>query len=373
MVTIASLVFSVTVLTLTVASQQLGPRLLEWFMSDRANQFILSYFVSLFVFSLLSIGVIRTGDDPYNAYLPVMTAILLTVFGIVFLIFFVHRAANSIQSDNVIARTSERLRFGIEQYLAREGDRNEGLQVPDERATVYSVESRTTGYVQAIGESALAGLAEDSDVLIRVRCEPGDFILKETVLADIEGLGGKEVSAVADELAGKIREQVVTGPKRTPNQDVVFGLRGLVEIAARALSPGINDPYTAITCIDYLTAGLALLVRQGIKPPVLLDDEGLPRLVASRPTLDLLLQTAFSDIRQQGKEHEQVLRRLVQALAALAKCSDNRDYLQDLQNHLSLMRTAIASAPIEDQAKQALEELAVQTASTIGGRSARSE
>ena len=122
MMTIASLVFSMTVLTLTVASQQMGPRLLEWFMGDRVNQALMSYFVSLFVFALLAIGATgSTGQsDTLEAgasYVSVVTAIVLTVVGIIALIIFVHRTAKSIQTDSAISRTAAQLLTAIRESL----------------------------------------------------------------------------------------------------------------------------------------------------------------------------------------------------------------------------------------------------------------
>ena len=347
MITIASLVFSMTLLTLTVASQQLGPRLIEWFMTDRVNQVVLGYFISLFVFTLLSIGAVDGGIEEYVPYATVLVAILATVVSLVLLVIYVHRAATSIQTDTVIASTGGALVTTLQDALEANEDSSLERPEPILIGGHVDVASVTSGYVQAVDYEALIGLAVEQDCVVEMRCRPGRFVLQGAALARIWHASNLDTCE-------PFREPFVLGPKRTATQDVEFALRGLVEIALRALSPGINDPFTAVACVDYLTAAVRQAMACPEPPRVLGDDLGVARVLVDRITLEELMATAYQPIGDAGHDNTLIQQRLLQALDSLINFASGHRDKQLVLDHLQRIGNTINRGIAEPLAKEAL-------------------
>jgi uncharacterized membrane protein len=317
MITVASLVFSMTLVTLTLASSQLGPRLITRFMRDTINQVVLGTFLATFVYALVVLETVsQTGPEPFVPHLSITLGLLLTLVSLLWLIFFIHHVAVSIQADSVIAEVNDELSRAIANPFPQVQVSGTGpLETPflDHLAEPPGVvQSLKSGYVQAIDGRALLRRATAEDLLVKVEQRPGDFVIAGTPLLRVWPR-----ERLSDELAVTLREPIVIGRQRTPTQDIDFAVSALVEIALRALSPGINDPQTAMACIDRLAESLAELMRQPEPPALVPDGDGALRLMVTPASFETVAGIAFNPIREAARGNARVLRRLADVLTSL--------------------------------------------------------
>jgi uncharacterized membrane protein len=316
MITVAGVVFSVTVVILSLTSQQFGPRILRTFIRDRSNQFVLGSFVATFVFCLLVLRTVRgtSSDTDFVPYISVTLGIALAIVSIGVLIFFVHHAAASIQSSNIVAAISVELDAAIDRlYPERIGRAasEDAFAIPKTDDFVI-IPSRVAGYVQTIDAAKLLKIMSDHGLLAVILTEPGAFVCYGSSLAAVYGKGHTR------QIGTKVSEAFVIGEERTATQDVDFLFRQLTEIAVRALSPGINDPFTAIECLDRLTAGFRRLAEREQPSPVRRDDRGEARVIAPPQSFARMARLSLGSIRHYGQAHEEVLRALLHSIAGIA-------------------------------------------------------
>ncbi|MCB9945882.1 MAG: DUF2254 domain-containing protein [Geminicoccaceae bacterium] len=330
MMTIASLVFSITLMTLTLASQQLGSRLIEWFMNNRLTQLVLGSYIALFVYTLLSIGSVSDNDTGFNSHITVVAAICATVANLILLVIYIHRAALHIQTDTVISASGNQLNESIESRFKTIGQHAQVEVKPYLEGEPVTICATDAGYVQTIDIGALLDLATKHEGFIKVERQAGDFVVEGVPLARIWGCGDEALEKIEDNVRGNF----VFGPKRTAAQDIQFALRGLVEIALRALSPGINDPHTALACIDYIGSALVKLMTGPVDPKMLPDDKGIARLALSGPSLDDYADTGFNPIRHAGADNPLVLGRLADVQLMLLSLSDDEEECMLWKRHL---------------------------------------
>ena len=262
-ITVVGVVFSITILALTLASQQFGPRMMRNFVRDIGNQVTLGVFVGTFVYSVLALGSIDSVSKAFVPYLSTSVAEALLLVDLGVLIYFIHHIAKSIQLPEVIAGIADDLMESIDaefpdrcrwEERARCAARARASPFPncstliEERGAV--VPSQVSGYIQYVGYSQLIAIATRTDSVVRLEHRPGHFLATGRPLAMVWPRGA------APEVAQALSKAHVTGPHRTLVQDPVFAIDQLVEIAIRALSAAVNDTFTALTCIDWLSAGL---------------------------------------------------------------------------------------------------------------------
>lgn len=318
MITVSGVVFSIMIVALTLASSQLGPRLLRNFMRDLGNQVTLGTFIATFVYCLLVVRTVRgSNGGEFVPHVAVSVAIVLALASVGVLIFFIHHAAASIQAPNVIAAVGAELEHSIDRLFpdrmgtgGEDDDAPEASAVgPDERR----VAAECTGYVQVIDEDRLMALAVERDVIVRVVRRPGHFVAPHLPLAAI-----RPAARGDDELAAAVRDTIVVGPQRTLGQDVEFAIDQLVEVAVRALSPGVNDPFTAIQCVERLGAALARLAERRIPSAHRWDDAGRLRVIVYPWSFGALVDAAFNQIRQHARTSVAVSIALLDAIASIA-------------------------------------------------------
>jgi uncharacterized membrane protein len=359
-ITVTSLVFSMTLVALTLASQQLGPRLLENFMRYRTNQLVLGFFVATFVYSLLVLRTISDIDEAH--FVPscaIVAAIGMSIVSFAILIFFIHHVAQSIQADSVVANVAGNLDQLIERNLVA---RDDGPAAPktdwpeDFENRCLAVCATQSGYVQTLDIAALKKLAAEQNAVFQLDYRPGHFVI-----------AGRPVAYIYPESAGggglqkDVASQFVIGPKRTPAQDVEYEIRVLAEIAVRALSPGINDYYTATTCVDRLTAALVSILQYDFPPRDVCDDTG--RVVLRSATLDFegMLDTAFNDIRQSAAGNTAVTIRLLEALATLAGIEADDAQRRAIGKHIAKLERSVGEF-IADPSDKADAEMRLKEA-----------
>ena len=325
MITVAGVTFSITIVALTLASQQFGPRLLRSFLRDLGNQVVLGTFVSTFLYCLLVLRTVRGSDDAeFVPHIAVTVGVALAMLSLGVLIFFIHHVATSIQASRIIANVAEDLSGAIERLFPE----TLGIEAapPAERTHVSAdprgevrgarpVSAGTTGYVQAIDADKLMSAARRHDVVVRVRTRPGSFVRKEGVLLTVVPPPGQ------DPPAGKpFHDAFIIGRDRTGTQDVTFFVDQLVELAVRALSPGINDPGTARLCIDRLEQALCHVAGRHIPSAERYDTEGRVRVVACPVTFQEVVESAFDEIARYGRSSVAVTCRLLEALRTVGSC-----------------------------------------------------
>jgi uncharacterized membrane protein len=320
MVTLAGLVFSLTLVVLSLASQQFGPRLLRNFMRDTTNQVVLGTFVATFLYCLLVLRTVRRVDEsPFVPHVSVTLGVLLAVASLIVLIVFIHHVAVSIQADEIVARVGAELTEGIDHLFPEEigegPSKQAGVALPEHfDRDAAPVPSAADGYIQFVDGDALLALAAREGMIFRVERRPGDY-----VIADAPLVVGWPAAKVDEGATSRVNAAFVFGNQRTPAQDLEYPIRQLVEIAVRALSPGINDPFTATACIDRLASGLSRLARRETPSAYRFDDAGMLRVVAAPTTFPAALDAAFDQIRHYGRNSPVVLVRLLEALAAIGE------------------------------------------------------
>ncbi|HEX4884090.1 MAG TPA: DUF2254 domain-containing protein [Casimicrobiaceae bacterium] len=314
MATVTGIVFSMTLVTLSLAASHYGSRVMRQFMRDRLNQVVLGTFLGVFAYCLVVARTVRSGDAPFAPALGVTIAILLTFVAIGCLIYFLHHVATSVQATQILATLAHETLQTAERG-ARRDEAFASAGADDAVPTAWHpVPARTSGFVQTVGEASLASLAHERDVVIRVLATAGDFVVESIALAAVAG------PAPDDDLIGRINACYAIGPERSIDDDVGYGLRQIVDIALRALSPGVNDPTTAVLCLHWLTV---ILGRAAARPQRLVqrrDEAGRLRLVARRATFDTLLRTSFDQIATAARGDTVVLGQVASALAHVAAC-----------------------------------------------------
>lgn len=332
MITVAGVVFSITIVALALASNQFGPRLLSNFMSDRGNQVTLGTFIAAFVYSLLILRKTRTGELERVPHLSVAVALLLAVAGISVLIYYIHHIAAKIQAPNLVASIGHDLHGYVDRLFPHAAGLENGAVADaaplpagfDERAR--TVDASSSGYVGVVDLDALLALGREQDLLIRLETRPGQFVVRGTTLAT-----AWPPDRADDQILAAVAESVVTGSRRTPMQDFEFPIQQLAEIAVRSLSPAINDPYTAVGCVEWLSSVLCELSDDRFPSPYLADTDGQLRVVIGSPVrFTDLLGGSFDAIRQSADFHTMVYVALLEALQDIATCAHGRDRLEQL-------------------------------------------
>ena len=317
MIGVAGVTFSITIASVVYASGQYGPRLLSNFMSDRGNQITLGTFIATFVYCLLVLRTVRAagettgGENPagdvigeFVPHVAIVTGMGLALASVGVLIFFIHHVPESIHVSNVIAGVGRDLRKKVDTLFPE----RIGQPEPGEEAAA-SDHVRTempegfyddaepvcadgSGYVQAIDTDALLAIANEHDLLLRLRHRPGDFVAAGDPL-----LLAWPADAVSPEACESLRIAFAWGRQRTALQDTRFLVNELVEIAARALSPGVNDPFTAISCLDWLSASLKAMADRDLPSPDRYAEDGTLRIVAEPTTFKEFVGHVYGQLR----------------------------------------------------------------------------
>jgi uncharacterized membrane protein len=312
LITMTSLVVSITFVILTLAANQLGPRLIQTFMADRQIQLVLGLFLGTILYVLV---VLRTLEDELGKedvpHIAVTVGSGVTIVCLFALLFYLHKIARSIIADNVIEMAAKELSKNARGLLPSElGGAQDDFPPPEVHGGT-SVSLGSSGYIQTINYDKLIELARQKDVVFKIDVRAGNFVLKHGDHVRVH-----RATDLDEEVVEAIREACIIGQKRTPAQDLEYGIRQLVEIAMRALSPSINDPFTAIVVIDRLGAALEdILARQPL-PCVLRDEDGEIRVIADRLN-EGAIDVAFDLIREAGADQPLVLLRMADVLKQL--------------------------------------------------------
>ncbi|WP_154858468.1 DUF2254 domain-containing protein [Cyclobacterium xiamenense] len=339
MIGVAGTVFSITLVALTLASSQFGPRLVKNFMYDRINQTVLGTYVSLFIYCLIVLNTVKdTGNLQFIPLFSVAFALMMAIANIVLLIVFIHHVATSIQADYIIGNISAKLFRNLTHLFPQEMGKEPDQHVPNPEkeksnyATSQVLECGFDGYLQYIDSDKLMEEARKQEVFIELFHRPGSYLVKSLELAKVYSN-----KALDKEAMSRLRQHFLGGKTRTPQQDAEHAIHQMVEIAARALSPGINDPYTAISCIDNLISSLAYLTQVKFPTAYRLDKEGTLRIKADILTFEGMMDAAFNAIRQYAKDSPSVIIRLMEAMVTLSKFAETPEQKQPIKKHAEMI------------------------------------
>lgn len=319
MITVAGIAFSMTMVALSLAANQYSSRVVRNVMRDRSTQFVLGTFVSIFVYCLLVLRTIRGGEHEMVPVVSVLGAMIFSLIGIAVLIFFIHHVASSIQVTSILASISEETLASLGTlYPERIGDEQvEPIQAEAERnwlsnQTWHSVLSDCSGYIQTVRPDGLLDLANRHRCVIWLQRSVGDFVQKGAEIARVN-----QSQQAAEQLTREINACLGVNFYRTIEQDPGFGIRQMVDIALKALSPGINDPTTATNCLDHLQPVLHQLVQRRIPSPVRYQNTEL-RVIAPRPSFEFLLEQILRELLVAARNHYFVVRRMMDMLLSVA-------------------------------------------------------
>ena len=379
MMTVVGVTFSMTLVTLALASSQYTSRILRNFMSDRVTQVVLGIFAGIFTYCLIVLRTIRSGDDGiFVPSLAVTFSVVLAMGGIGVLIFFIHHIASSIQASNIVASVADETMVTVDRLfpgkLGQWPVDNDEDQAPHHLPVQnwQAVPARRNGYIQNVDTEALLRLAREHKTIVRMERGIGEFVVHEAPLAwlDLEDPPEKEIIA-ALQAAYSINHH------RTVEQDSAFGIRQIVDMALKALSPGINDTTTAVMCVDYLTAILARLVSRDI-PSSRRYEEGELRVIAIGPTFASLVAESFDQIRGSATGNVAIVLRMLvafQTIASLTSSPIRRRTLREQAQWIAELAERTIESPhdrerFESRLARVREALEAEPALYAGGKKA---
>lgn len=306
MITVAGVTFAITITTVGNATAQFGPRVLTNFMRDRGNQISLGAFVANFLYCLFVLRSVRSAVDSAEAdivFIPqiaILVALASTIGCVGVLIYYIHHVPYSLHVSNLLAYIGTELQTKIEklfpeevgQALSKGPDHTRQVEAELAAKPNITIHSKSTGFLQLVDNSALMDLANEHDLIIIMKCRPGDFIIAGQTIAFVYANGR---NTTADDL--NLQDALTIGYQRTPDQDVRFLVNELVEIATRALSTGQNDPFTAIDALHWLTAGLTKRISRQTPSPYRMNDNNELRVVATPATIEEMIDMIYDQLR----------------------------------------------------------------------------
>ena len=308
MITVAGVTFSMTLLAVSHASAQFGPRLLTGFMRDRGNQFTLGTFIATFLYCLMVLRTVHTGIDgaeqgagaAFVPHLAIIVAVGLAMLSVAVLIYFIHHVPQSISVSTVISRVGDELVHGIQcMYPTRIGDGapagSSAKTLPDgfHAGSRLILATGDAGYLRVLDADSLLDLASEHDLVVGILRRPGDFVVDGQPLMQVWP---------AEHCDDSVRDALCAvcswGRERTREQDVMFPAEQLVEVLGKAMSPGVNGQYTAMICINQFERAFVELLQRSEPKSHRVDEDGKLRVIAEPVSHHAFFAGVMGPIRQ---------------------------------------------------------------------------
>lgn len=362
MITVTSLTFSLTVVTLQLASSQFSPRLLRTFARDPVVQRTLALFLATFVFALTVLRTVRTGSGGESDFAPqisVTVAFLLALASVLGLVLFLAHIVRQIRIETILSDVHGTATGTLQETAGEPASgRHSPLPVPPPDARPVTAQS--SGFVTAIDETVLRNAAEEAGVVLLIDRSPGDHVVAGTPCAFWWPLGPND--SIAEDVVARLHQRIVraitVGKERTSVQDVAYGLRQLVDVALKALSPGINDPTTAVHSLGHISALLCEFAGHDLGPRILRDDASRTRVVLRRPSLPDLLTLGLEQPLLYGASDPVVCTQLLLMLRELAWQTHDPTHQRAIAGHLQRIRARIAEQDFDEGRSAILTDLA---------------
>lgn len=320
LVTVTSLTFSLTVVTLQLASSQFSPRLLRTFTSDAFVQTTLAVFLAAFTYALTLLRTVRSPDSG-AAFVPrisVTLAFVLAVASVLALVLFLAHLARQIRVETMLRDVHDDATATVAAATSDRSDAQPLPELPTPPATAAHLTAPRSGFITSIDEAGVLSAALKADAFLIIDHFPGSNIVEGVPIGLAWSAAGPLSTETLEGLQCAIGAAIGVGYERTAAQDVGYGLRQLTDVANKALSPGINDPTTAIHALGHISAILCQLAARDLRPILLRDDDGPVRAILSRPSFATLLDDAVTQPRRYGASDPQVIGRLYGLLEELA-------------------------------------------------------
>lgn len=372
LITVTALTFSLTVVTLQLASSQFSPRLLRTFARDRFVHVTLAVVLGTFTYALAVLRTVRDASDQHAFFVPrlsVALAFVLGVLSVLGLVLFLAHLAEEIRVETMLRNVHRDATETVRRVLSRrrpEVEAAEAVPVTPDEATVLL--ARSSGFVVQIDESALLAAAVEADAVLILDCSAGSSLVAATPIGFAWRRLGPIDSRSIDELGRVTADALTTGFERTAANDPQYGLQQLADVAIKALSPGINDPTTAVHALGHCSALLCELACHDLGPRVLHDADGHVRIVLRRPGFADMLEFAIGQPRRYGAGDPQVLSRLFSLLAELAWVARDRGQQTAIASQLERLRATVARQDFDPFEQALLDGLAVRVEAALEGR-----
>ncbi|MBA3285239.1 MAG: DUF2254 domain-containing protein [Nitrosopumilus sp.] len=344
-ITITGVVFSITTVSLALASNQFGSKLLPNFIRDLGTQVVLGTFIATSIYTLLILRTVKghSTDDAGNGFIPnvsISISMGLAILSLSMLIYFIHHLSVRIQSTDIISRVAGELIQMIETNMQDQANNIEPKIVLEERECKDFVTSSKIGYLQVIDYKKLLELAKQHQFILEIDIRAGNFVRKGAILARINTILPKRI-------INFIVEAFVINKQRSPTQDLEYAIEQLVAIALRALSPNANDTFTTNTCVDYLGAAICLICQKDLKP-FYYDKNPYIKLISHQETFDGLVDSSFNQIRQFSSGKPSVLIRILETLSYILPCTQTHEQRTALKKHACMIKNLVSNL-LEEQ------------------------
>jgi uncharacterized membrane protein len=354
----AGVVFTLLTLPLSTVAAQYGSRLIRLFLGDRTTQLVLGMFVATFVYCIAAATSVPPVEvQPEGPQLTASVGLLLMTATFGSLILLVQHISTMLQAPQIAAAAGAQLMDTVlaeipEPVSSSHGQNQAGQGEPESLmdSAGYPVCVREAGYIQYVDPEYLLTLAKERDLVVRLPRQPGHFVGHGGVVAQVW-----PATRVDERLDEQIRGAFRLGNQRTPTQDVECAVNQPVEMAVRAMSPAINDPFTAMTCLDHIGEGLALFIRQGEKSPQVHDREGQLRLIWEPVAFDELLGAAFDMLRHASCDNATVLLHMLKVIDVIGGEAKSPEARQELSRHVRLIQAETQAGELIEEDRQLIQ------------------
>lgn len=370
-ITVTSLTFSLTVVTLQLASSQFSPRLLRTFTRDRFVHITLALFLSTFTYALTVLRTVRTSFADQDLFVPQLSvtfAFVLALTSVLGLVLFLAHLAREIRVETMLRNVYKDAAEAVQRVLPERDPEAPGRRLPVRPATAAVVLAAGSGFLVQVDESELLAAAAECDAYVVIDRHPGSTLVAGTPV----GVAWPRSGGVFDlddqkRLLRRLSTAIFTGFERTEAQDAGYGLRQLTDVATKALSPGINDPTTAVHALGHSSALLCDIVGRDLGPRVLRDDEDRVRVVLSRADLGDFIELAVAQPRIYGKADPFVLARIASLLHELSWCA-RPEQRPDIASQLERLRTTARAQDFDELEQERLAEVIDRVEQGLSGR-----
>ncbi len=369
--TITGSVFSIAIVAIQLASGQFGPRMLRDFMQDSVNQLTFGTCSATFVYAIAILWSIEDSKEiSFTPQISAFVCLLLAIASTFVLVYFVHHIADSVHADNLVARIGKDAQNSIHRLFSSGHSPKQLVQqvheVPfdfEQQASIVYADN--SGYIHKIQLEKLEKLATRHNLIIKLLYRPGQFIVSNSKLAYVQLKSDLEHKTVhppmveIEQISHDINRAFDCGYQRKPEYDVEFPIKQLVEMAIRAISPAVNDPFTAVRCIDRLGVLLCRVLQRENQSPYLFDPAGSLRLIIQPVTFEILVNAAFDQIRQYGKSDVAVIIRMLEAIGIIGEQTRTEKERKVLLRQAEMIHRSSQNpdnVPEENDRKDALEK-----------------
>ncbi|MDP9072193.1 MAG: DUF2254 domain-containing protein [Actinomycetota bacterium] len=360
-ITVVTLVFSLTVLTLQLASQQFSPRLLRTFLREKSNQAVLAVFLATFSYAMVVLRAVRSGsgrDEEVVPGLAVTVAFLLVLASIAAFVAFIDHIAQSLRIDTLLKQVEKDTRSAIDHQHPAPCRPGADGATPEPPGDAVPVAAGGSGFVTALAPDALERLALHHDVVLALGPKVGEWVVEGCPLVLAWPSQDDEPPPEGPALAEGVNDAVTIAFERTMQQDIAYGLRQLVDVAVKALSPGVNDPTTAVHAIGHLASILCVLAQRDLSPLVRKDEDGVVRVAVATHDLQTYLDLACRQIRLYGARDSVVAVQVLHLLRDVGRCATRDEHRRAVRNQALLVVAAAEREIMEPHDMDAVREAA---------------